>query len=137
MIHIEIEGNRYPLPDESLANNDELLRTALSPHFPGVADCQFERSEPGIVKVIKQPGRIGAHPLQRLLEAPETIPLALLQAQHLKQMGREGRSRYLQTHQPEIALAIAAGKSALSEYQTVLRRLQQSPGEPSPLASFL
>jgi len=56
MIKIEIEGTEFPLPPE-IAAKDELLKAALAPFVPWIANAQIERQEKDgamVVSVIKR-----------------------------------------------------------------------------------
>jgi hypothetical protein len=56
MIKIEIEGTEFPLPPE-IAAKDELLKAALTPFVPWIANAQIERQEKDgtmVVKVVKR-----------------------------------------------------------------------------------
>jgi hypothetical protein len=60
---ISIEGQEIEMPEE-IAGDDDALKSALSPYFPGAANAKFMRSEPkdGVitVTVVKQAGTKGA-----------------------------------------------------------------------------
>jgi hypothetical protein len=44
MINILIDGQQFPLPDE-IAAKDELLKAALAPFVPWIANAQIDRKE--------------------------------------------------------------------------------------------
>ncbi len=44
MITIQIDGQNFPLPDE-IAAKDELLKAALAPFVPWIANAQIDRNE--------------------------------------------------------------------------------------------
>lgn len=60
---IKIEGQEIDMPEE-IAGDDDALKSALSPYFPGAANAKFIRSEPKddviTVTVVKQAGTKGA-----------------------------------------------------------------------------
>lgn len=75
---VTIEGQSLDLPAE-IAGDDEKLRAALQPYFPGAANAKFMRSEAdGVetVNVVKQAGTKGRItidlPFRKLEEAPES-----------------------------------------------------------------
>ena len=56
MINIQIDGQQFPLPDE-IAAKDDLLKAALAPFVPWIANAQIDRKEKEgamIVSVIKR-----------------------------------------------------------------------------------
>jgi len=59
---ISIEGQTIPMPME-VAMNDQLLKDALAPYWPGAANSKIMRGEPvdGVVTVtvVKQAGTKG------------------------------------------------------------------------------
>jgi len=53
---IKIEGQEFPLP-VSVASNDDLLKTALSPHYPSIKNAQISRETRAgqmIVSIVKR-----------------------------------------------------------------------------------
>lgn len=54
---VKIEGQEFPL-DVAIAADDNLLKTALSPHYPSIKNAQISREtvEPGqlIVSIVKK-----------------------------------------------------------------------------------
>lgn len=62
---IKIEGQEINMPEE-IAGNDDVLKSALSPYFPGAANAKYMRSKEkdGVitVTVVKQAGTKGATP---------------------------------------------------------------------------
>lgn len=83
---ISIEGQTIEMPEE-IAGDDEKLKSALVPYFPGAANAKIMRTgeKDGIVvvTVIKQAGTKGALPL--LLGLPESRnPVAELHQEILK-----------------------------------------------------
>jgi hypothetical protein len=56
MITIEIDGQNFPLPEE-IAAKDELLKAALAPFVPWIANAQIERKEQDgamVVNIVKR-----------------------------------------------------------------------------------
>lgn len=73
---VSIEGQSIPMPEE-VAADDNKLKAALSPYFPGAANAKIMRSEAKddsvTVTVIKQAGTKGAECiLDRLIRLPES-----------------------------------------------------------------
>lgn len=53
---VKIEGQEFPLP-VSVAASDELLKTALSPHYPSIKNAQISRETRAgqmIVSIVKR-----------------------------------------------------------------------------------
>lgn len=53
---VKIEGQEFPLP-ASIAANDDLLKTALSPHYPSIKNAQISRETRAgqmIVSIVKR-----------------------------------------------------------------------------------
>ena len=53
---VKIEGQEFPLPT-SIADNDELLKAALSPHYPSIKNAQISRETRAgqmIVSIVKR-----------------------------------------------------------------------------------
>lgn len=53
---VKIEGQEFPLP-VSVAANDELLKAALSPHYPSIKNAQISRETRAgqmIVSIVKR-----------------------------------------------------------------------------------
>ena len=53
---VKIEGQEFPL-DVAIASNDELLKTALSPHYPSIKNAQISRETRAgqmIVSIVKK-----------------------------------------------------------------------------------
>ncbi len=53
---VKIEGQEFPL-DVAIAANDELLKTALSPHYPSIKNAQISRETRAgqmIVSIVKR-----------------------------------------------------------------------------------
>ncbi len=53
---VKIEGQEFPL-DVAMAANDELLKTALSPHYPSIKNAQISRETRAgqmIVSIVKK-----------------------------------------------------------------------------------
>ncbi len=59
---IKIEGQEFPL-DVSIAADDELLKTALSPHYPSIKNAAISRENRAgqmIVSIVKKAEHKGA-----------------------------------------------------------------------------
>lgn len=74
---ISIEGQSIPMPEE-IASDDQKIKDALAPYFPGAANSKIMRSDPAnetvTVTVIKQAGTKGSSSiLEKLISAPESL----------------------------------------------------------------
>jgi hypothetical protein len=76
MATIHVDGRQFPL-DDAIAGNDELLKQALVPHLPEIANATISRTHTDgqmVVTVIKKAGTKGAFAgLPALTSAPERI----------------------------------------------------------------
>lgn len=60
---VKIEGQEFPLP-VSVAASDELLKTALSPHYPSIKNAQISRETRAgqmIVSIVKRAEHKGSN----------------------------------------------------------------------------
>jgi hypothetical protein len=70
-----IEGQQFDLPDNlaDAVNDDQAIRALLTPYFPMAATAVIDRSG-SMIELQKQPGRLGADPMQELDCAPHFVP---------------------------------------------------------------
>ena len=128
-INLGSDGQSLTL-DDAIARDDKLLKRALTPYYPELANAAFERNESTgelVVKVIKQPGTKGAPSavLNTLLSAPETINPAVVCYHRLAEMESRGElgTRALLLLQGEISSSVEAGEAQIKEVGQALKSL--------------
>jgi hypothetical protein len=123
-----INGESVGITDE-IANDDELLKAALAPAYPGVRSAEIER-EGGIdgkelvVTVIKKAGTKGAL-IERLLAAPVGVNPAVEMSRRVREMARAGELDPARVKKllPKINRAIETGDRDLHAAREALRDL--------------
>ena len=154
---LEIEGQEISI-DDSIAISDDLIKQALSPFFPEMANANLDRSQPGRVKVIKRAGtngialselfsameaddRPGVLPnaaLQSLIKAREWVNPAIQMAVTLKRLEATGAIdlRFCVQHHAEIERAKHQGETCGKQVDTALHLLKDATDEPSEFPIF-
>ena len=132
MITIEIEGTEFPLPPE-IAAKDELLKAALAPFVPWIANAQIERKEQDgamVVNIVKRAdwkGNAGAV-VNALIASPEEMNPAValwLQIQDQSDLNDPGVVLALE---PTINQAIEHGENDIAAvHQSVTRLVECAP----------
>jgi len=130
MIKIEIEGTEFPLPPE-IAAKDELLKAALAPFVPWIANAQIERQEKDgtmVVKAVKRADwkgntlRVSAV-VDALVASPEELNPAVglwLEIQDQANLNDPGVVLALE---PRISQAMAQGEKDIAAVHQSLTRL--------------
>ena len=127
MITIEIDGQNFPLPEE-IAGKDELLKAALVPFVPWIANAQIERKEQDgamVVNIVKRAdwkGRASAV-VDALIASPDEMNPAValwLQIQDQFNLNDPGVVLALE---PTINAAIENGERDIASVHQSLTRL--------------
>ena len=135
MITIEIDGQNFPLPDE-IAAKDELLKAALAPFVPWIANAQIDRKDENgatIVSVIKRADWKGSASavVGALIAAREEMNPAValwLELQGGSDLNDPGVVLALE---PTIENAIVAGEKDIAAVHQSLARLVECASDAS------
>ncbi len=135
MITIEIDGQSFPLSEE-IAKDDQLLKAALGPFVPWMANAQINRAEKdGTMKVsvLKQADWKGntRAVLEALIAAPEERNPAITLWTNLQERRDLNDPGVVLALEPALNEAIAAGKEDIEAVQNSLQRLVDSAPVPS------
>ncbi len=141
MITIQIDGQNFPLPDE-IAAKDELLKAALAPFVPWIANAQIDRKEENgaaVVNVIKRAdwkGNAGAVASALIAAREEMNPAVVLWLQLQDQCdfndrGRLGDPGVVLALEPTINKAITAGENDIAAVNQSLTRLVECAPAPA------
>jgi hypothetical protein len=136
MVTIQIDGQQFPLPDE-IAAKDELLKAALAPFVPWIANAQIDRKEKDgamVVSVIKRADwkGSGSAVVDALLASPDGMNPAV--ALWMQMQG------HLDTHDPGTILALEPTLTAAIEegdreigsvHQALIRLVECAPAPSS------
>ena len=135
MITIDIEGTHFPLPEE-IAAKDELLKAALAPFVPWIANAQINRKEKDgttVVSVIKRAdwkGNGGAV-VDALMASPnEMNPAVVLWTQMQGQLDTNDPGTILAL-EPTITAAIETGEEDIAAVHQALTRLVECAPVPA------
>jgi hypothetical protein len=127
MALIKIDGSELPL-DDAIASDDAMLKQALTPYYPGVANSDIKRTtENGqmIVTVVKRAGSKGGYVpiIESLRSAPPHVNPAVKLAAEIQREEEAGGNDPLRIieRSAEIERAIAASEA---EEQEVFRMLK-------------
>jgi hypothetical protein len=122
---ISIEGQQFELPDNlaDAINDDLAIRSLLTPYFPMAATAVINRSE-AVIELQKQPGRLGADPMQELDGASPFVP-GILEVS-LEDLPLE-----------ELEAIIQEAEQTLSETQRILHLIEKTKAQPVPFQVFL
>jgi len=135
MINIQIDGQQFPLPDE-IASKDELLKAALAPFVPWIANATIDRKEKDgamVVSVIKRAdwkgdGRVV---LDALMASPDGMnPAVALWMQLQGQLDKQDPGAILAL-EPTITTAIEAGDKEIAAVHQALARLVECAPVPA------
>ncbi len=126
-VTIEIDGQKFPLP-EDVAADDTLLRAALGPFVPWMANAQIDRANKDgamVVSVIKRADWKGntAAVLSALIAAPEEKNPALVLLAELQEKCDLNDPGVLLALEPSINESIAAGEKDITQVREALERL--------------
>lgn len=127
MITIQIDGQQFPLPDE-IAATDELLKAALAPFVPWIANAQIERKEKDgamVVNVIKRAdwkGNGSAVVDALIASSHEMNPAVALWMQLQGRTDTQDPGAILAL-EPTITAAIEEGDREIASVQQALTRL--------------
>ncbi len=127
MITIKIDGQEFPLP-EDIAKDDQLLRAALGPFIPWMANAQIDRTEKdgGIsVSVVKRADWKGnsINVLNSLIAAPEERNPAVVLWSQLEERGDLSDPGVVLELEPIITEAMAAGEKDVAAVRASLQQL--------------
>lgn len=137
MIQVNIDGQNFPLPDE-VGGNDDLLRAALAPFVPWIANALLQRKEESgnnVVTVIKRADTKGStgDVLEALVAAPQELnPAVALWIQLQEQVKLDDPGAMLEW-QPAIAQAIADGERDIQAVQAAMQYLAECATVPASL----
>lgn len=122
---ISIEGQQFDLPDDlaDAINDDQAIRSLLTPYFPMAATAAINRSG-SIIELQKQPGRLGADPMQELDCAPPFVPRIV--GVSLEDLPLE-----------ELEEIIQEAEQTLSKTQQILHLIEKTKAQPVPFPVFL
>lgn len=125
-----LDNQTLTLPDDITAD-DHLIRQALSPFYPALANAEIKRQPQAdgteTISVVKQAGPKGmGHILHALQAAPRSVNPALAFYLELKRRGHWTRplpAEELLVQQTQIAQAITKGETELKEVETLRQKL--------------
>jgi len=133
MITIQIDGQNFPLPDE-IAAQDDLLKAALAPFVPWIANAQIDRKEKdgqAIVSVIKRADWKGGGSavVDAFVASPDAMnPAVALWMEMQGQLDTNDPGTILAL-EPTISVAIQAGERDIASVQQAFTRLIEcAPG---------
>ena len=125
MITIQLDGQSFPVP-EFIASKDELLKAALAPFVPWIANAQIDRKEQDgktVVSVIKRADWKGNVIVDALIASSnEMNPAVALWMQMQGQLDTNDPGTILAL-EPSITAALEAGEKEIASVQQVLTRL--------------
>ncbi len=134
-----IEGQQIPL-DETIAQDDNTLKTAISVYFPEYANAEIERQttdDTVSIRLVKKAGTKGnliqEIPIQQLQECRQEINPALKLSWQLKFLDIKNQITLedLITLQPEIDKAIKSGENWETYTEKVAQSLKHQPATTS------
>ncbi len=137
MITIQIDGQQFPLPDE-IAAKDELLKAALAPFVPWIANAQIdhkENTESGetTVSIVKRADWKGTDSaiVDALIASPnEMNPAIALWMQMEGQLDTNDPGTILAL-EPSITTALETGDKEIAAVQQALTRLVECAPAPA------
>ena len=127
MITIHLDGQAFPVP-ESVAEKDELLKAALAPFVPWIANAQIDRKEQDgktVVSVIKRAdwkGSDSAVISALIASRDEMNPAVALWMQMQGQFDTNDPGTILAL-EPSITSSLEAGEKEIAFVQQALTRL--------------
>ena len=133
MALIKIDGTEMPLDDE-IAKDDETLKKALSPFYPGAANSDIKRTtENGqmVVTVVKRAGSKGGDIpiIEALKAAPEHINPAIKLANELQRKESAGALEITEIMEMTrvVEQAINTGRKEEGQVEKALALLHKAP----------
>ena len=135
MINVAIEGQLFPLPEE-VGAQDDLVRAALAPFVPWIANAQIERKEQNgatVLTVVKRADTKGntAYVLAALLDTPEDVnPAVALWKRLEREVNLDDPGTILEWQQA-IAEAIRQGEEDIEWVRSALEKLVESSAVPA------
>ncbi len=135
IVTIEIDGQSFPLPEE-IAKDDQLLKAALGPFVPWMANAQINRTEKDgttKVSVVKQADWKGSTQavLDALTAAPEERNPAVRLWTELQERRDLNDPGVVLGLEPAINEAIALGKKDIDAVRQSLQRLVDTAPVPA------
>lgn len=125
MITLQIDGQSFPIPEE-IAAKDELLKAALAPFVPWIANAQIDRKEQEgkpIVNIVKRADWKGNIVTDQLIASPEEMnPAVALWMQIQGQLDTSAPETILAL-EPSIATALQVGDQEINAVRDALTRL--------------
>lgn len=124
MITIQIDGQQFPLPDE-IAAKDNLLKAALAPFVPWIANAQIDRKEKegaAVVSVIKRADWKGNVVADALIASPNEMNPAVALWMQIQGMDTTAPETILAL-EPRIATALEEGNQEIEAVRQALTRL--------------
>ena len=125
MITIHIDGREFAIPPE-IAAKDELLKAALAPFVPWIANAQIDRQEKdgaAVVSVIKRADWKGNVVVDALIASPDEMnPAVALWMQIQGQLDTNAPQTILAL-EPRIASALEQGEQEIAAVRQALTRL--------------
>ncbi len=125
MITIQLDGQSFQIPD-LVAAKDELLKAALAPFVPWIANAQIDRKEQDgkpVVNVVKRADWKGNTVVDALITSPEEMnPAISLWMQIQGQLDTNAPETILAL-EPRIAAALEGGDQEITAVQQALTQL--------------
>ncbi len=124
MITIQIDGQQFPLPDE-IAAKDNLLKAALAPFVPWIANAQIDRKEKdgaAVVSVIKRADWKGNAIVDALIASSNEMNPAVALWMQIQGMDTTAPETILAL-EPRIATALEEGNREIEAVRQALTRL--------------
>jgi hypothetical protein len=135
MVSIQIDGQQFPLPDE-IAAKDELLKAALAPFVPWIANATIDRKEKDgamVVSVIKRADwkGNGSAVVDVLIASPDGMnPAVALWTELQGQLDTQDPGAILAL-EPTITTAIEEGDKEIAAVHQALARLVECAPVPA------
>ncbi len=143
MITIQIDGQQFPLPDE-IAAQDGLLKAALAPFVPWIANARIDRSEKEgamVVNVIKRAdwkgftlsqadGR-GSAVVAALIASPDSMNPAIALWMQMQEQVDVKDPGVILALEPAIAAALKTGDQEIASVHQALTRLVECAPAPA------
>ncbi len=124
MISITIDGQVFPVP-EVVAEKDELLKAALAPFVPWIANAQIERKEQDgqtVVSVVKRADWKGNAVVDALIVCPNEMNPAVALWMQIQAMDTTAPETILAL-EPSIASALEVGDQEITAVHQALAQL--------------
>ena len=129
MVTVHMDGQSINLPD-AVGAKDELVRAALAPFVPWIANAQIERKEQEgqtVLNIIKRADTkgSGADVLAALIAAPEELNPAVALWKRLERAANLDNPGTILEWQPAIADAIQQGEREIELVRSTLVQLAE------------